>query len=420
MDNKDKQKPNLSPAKDLGSPGSRPAVSHSSLSSPRAATPRPARFGDRPLAPSEMLSRPETPNPHQAVLESLLNSGMPADKIEQEWQDYYQKLNDEDKHHLWRTLHGPLEDPPSQTSAELEGSPEPSPTPTAAQPEPKVRAGLGEFGRRFALGWQRSWATPESMRHDRRQVIAYNLKTVLVATGVGLGVYSLFQFTVWNENYLQPYLRPQANAAQAQVIVTPGATSVDPSPRLYIPKLAIELEVDYGVSRRQQAESFDDLNDRFQEALTDAVVHYPTSSLPGKGDNVVIMGHSGGNIFSEGNQNYKFAFSRLRDLTTGDLIVANYQGRQYVYKVYEKRVVEPSAVEVLRQSPKPHSITLITCDPPGNNVRRLVVFAQQISPTPSDRTSQGQLIDLEQLSGEGAVLPGNSPSLIESLRNPNY
>ncbi len=355
-------------------------------------------------------------------MESLLNSGMPADKIEQEWQRYYQGLHDHDKHHLWRTLHGPIDDDPDDGGL-AEAGPEPYTDQlgeeTSLQRQ-QARENLGELGRRFHRGWQKSWQTPESMRHSRRQVIAYNLKTVLVAAGVALAVYSAFQFTVWNEIYLQPYLRPRANAAQAQVIVTPGVTLVDPTPRLYIPKLAIELAVDYEVPRRQTVESFDDLNERFQEALTEAVVHYPTSALPGQGQNVVIMGHSGGNIFSEGNRNYKFAFSRLRDLKGGDLIVANYQSRQYVYKVYEYRVVPPSAVDVLRQAPKPHSITLITCDPPGNNVSRLVVFAEQISPAPSGQTAQGQLIDLDQLAGDGAVLPGNSPSLLDSLRSPNY
>lgn len=372
-----------------------------------------------------MTARTETHNPHLAALESLLNSGMPADKIEQEWQGYYQQLHDDDKHHLWQTLHGPIGgDQPEEPAPAPETKPEPELELSKKKPpqlRQQARENIGEFGRRFQRGWQKSWQTPESIKHSRRQVIAYNLKTVLVAAGVGLGVYSLFQFTVWNENYLQPYLRPQANAVQAQVIVTPGATLLDdPSPQLYIPKLAIELDVDYGVPRRQTAETFDDLNNRFQEALTDAVVHYPTSSLPGQGDNVVIMGHSGGNFFSEGNPNYKFAFSRLRDLDPGDLIVANYQRRQYVYKVYENRVILPNAVEVLRQAPKPDSITLITCDPPGNNAKRRVVFAQQISPIPSGQSGQGQLIDLDQISGEGAVLPGNSPSLLDSLRSPNY
>ena len=399
--------------------------SQSSSAPPRAATPRPARFGDRPLPPSEMSARAEPQNPHQAVLESLLNSGLPADKIEQEWQTYYQALPDGDKHHLWQTLHGPIDEPQAP-----DPEPEPEPELILSSPSEPARGAVGlrqqaqrsfgEFSRRFHRGWQKSWQTPESIKHSRRQVIAYNLKTVLVATVVGLGVYSLFQFTVWNENHLQPYLRPQANAAQAQVIVTPGATLVDPAPRLYIPKLAIELNVDYEVPRRQAEESFDDLNKRFQGALTNAVVHYPTSSLPGEGSNVVIMGHSGGNFFSEGNPNYKFAFSRLRDLTTGDLIVANYGSRQYVYKVYESRVVLPSAVEVLRQAPKPNSITLITCDPPGNNIKRLVVWAEQISPIPSDQSTGGQLIDLDQLTGDGAVLPGNSPSLFESLTSPDY
>ena len=394
--------------------------------SPRAAVPNPVRS----LSPADRIEietpiRPAQENPHQAVLESLLQTGLSPDRIEAQWQDYYQSLSDHEKHNLWRTLHG---QPPEEPAESAESGPDEPESLTAVaasklvalEAAKQTKENLGEFGRRFHRGWQESWQTPESIRGNRRQVIAYNLKTVVVAAAVFLAVYSAFHITVWNEKYLQPYLRPQANAAHAQVIITPGATLVDPEPRLYIPKLATELDVDYEVLRRQPGESATSLHNRFQAALTDSVVRYPTSSLPGQGHNIVIMGHSGSNIFSQGSPNYKFAFSRLNDLNGGDLLVLNYQRRQFVYKVYEKRVVQPNEISVLRQAPQDYTLTLITCDPPGSNVRRLVVFAGQISPIPTGQTSAGQLIDIDQLGDDEAFLPGNTPSLLDSLRSPDY
>ncbi len=398
--------------------------SYASPASPRAATPQPARSLSPPVrAEVNTPTRPPQANPHQTVLESLLQSGLEPVEIEAEWQRYYQGLHDNDKHHLWQTLHGLPESSdwlPASEAVDKSSEAKPVGGPRPKKTIKQTQGNLEELSRRFQRGWQQSWQVPDSIQGNRRQVIAYNVKTVVVAVVVGLGVYSVFHIGIWNENYLQPYLRPQANAARAQVIITPGVQLTDPEPRLYIPKLATELDVDYEVQRRQSGESSGELHNRFQAALTDSVVHYPTSALPGQGHNAVIMGHSGGNIFSPGSPNYKFAFSRLRDLNTDDLLVLNYQRRQFVYKVYEKRVVLPSEVSVLRRAPRDHSLTLITCDPPGSNVRRLVVFAQQISPTPTGQTGQGQLIDLDQLGDEDAFLPGNTPSLLDSLRNPDY
>ncbi|HYH35891.1 MAG TPA: hypothetical protein VD706_00095, partial [Candidatus Saccharimonadales bacterium] len=54
--------------------------------------------------------------------------------------------------------------------------------------------------------------------------------------------------------------------------------------------------------------------------------------------------------------------------------------------------------------------TLITCDPPGTSLRRLVVVGQQISPDPSGNT-QAAIPDTGGQSGTDTNLPGNGPTL---------
>jgi len=50
--------------------------------------------------------------------------------------------------------------------------------------------------------------------------------------------------------------------------------------------------------------------------------------------------------------------------------------------------------------------TLITCDPPGTSLHRLVVVGEQVSPDPSANT-QAEAVD----ATAGSALPGNGPTL---------
>ena len=346
-------------------------------------------------------------NRHQSFLQSLISAGLDSHQIENEWRRYYNSLSPEDKQHVWQMVQ-------SRTTT--------SRPPVIPQPTPfiQTRPSLLEIGKNMLSKaknlrqWR--WRQPTKLGGQKNYILKQNLKALGIGAAAFCLTYGLFQITFFNENYLQPYIRPAVNVADAAVIITPGVQTVDPAPKLYIPKLALELAVDYDLEPRQPSETAADLEARFQNSLKDSVVHYPTTGQPGQGHNVVIVGHSGGNFFTSGNPNYKFAFSRLRDLGPDDLIVANYQSRQYVYKVYKRQIVNPADVWVLSKIFRPHSLVLITCDPPGGDRNRLIVWAEQISPNPSRQTKSGQLIDSDQLND----LPGNSPSLFNSLLNSQY
>ena len=52
-------------------------------------------------------------------------------------------------------------------------------------------------------------------------------------------------------------------------------------------------------------------------------------AMPGQIGNLVISGHSAGDIYS--NNQYKFIFSGLERLVDGDLIYINYNSVRYTY-----------------------------------------------------------------------------------------
>lgn len=133
-------------------------------------------------------------------------------------------------------------------------------------------------------------------------------------------------------------------------------------------------------------------------------MHYYNTADPGQNGNGVIFGHSSSNILNSGK--YKFAFVLLRKLEKDDVFYLEKDSKRYAYKVYDKKIVPPSDVSVLYRNDKPASMTLITCDPPGSSVNRLVVVGEQISPDPA--TNGAAPTDKPS---EPAILPSNSQSL---------
>jgi len=140
-------------------------------------------------------------------------------------------------------------------------------------------------------------------------------------------------------------------------------------------------------------------------------VHYPSTVKPGEQGNAAIFGHSSNNIFNPGK--YKFAFVLLHQLVPGDLFYLTYGGKVYTYKVYAKQVVKPSQVEVLNTvADKTATATLITCDPPGTSLNRLVVWGEQVSPDPSGATAPAATATTTP-----AKINGNGPSLWTRFTN---
>ena len=126
---------------------------------------------------------------------------------------------------------------------------------------------------------------------------------------------------------------------------------------------------------------------------------------PGEDGNAAFFGHSSNNIFNPGQ--YKFAFVLLHTLVKGDTFYLTYQHKVYVYQVINTQIVPPSDVSVLNDTEgHPATATLITCDPPGTSINRLVVTGIQISPDPATNTAAtyNSLATPTQLASNGPSL----------------
>lgn len=117
------------------------------------------------------------------------------------------------------------------------------------------------------------------------------------------------------------------------------------------------------------------------KALEQGVAHYGFTALPSDGEgNVFLTGHSSYLPWAPGK--YKSVFANLDRLDPGDQLAVSFRGVVYLYEVTEKKVVKPSELSVLDQSPEP-TLTMMTCVPIGTNLNRLVVVADLISAKPT-------------------------------------
>jgi sortase A len=212
----------------------------------------------------------------------------------------------------------------------------------------------------------------------------------------------LLLFSFFNERFIAPFISPSRQVSATPIVGS--GSDIGPDNEIIIPKINLEVPVVYGSDTTSE--------DAIQKNLENGVVHYSTSAKPGENGNVVIVGHSSNNILNKGK--YKFAFVLLKKLEIGDTFSLNQGGKRYTYQIYEKKIVKPTDVSVLGSAAKSNSATLITCDPPGTSLNRLIVIGTQISPDPSANPATTKQTPTLQSSG---VLPGNSPSLWQRVKN---
>lgn len=358
---------------------------------------------------------------HQKFMLDLKASGKSIAQIQTDWHDYYQSLDDVAKREVWQEFYeraggsswyknaantkqddggvkpaGPTEEPGIVVSERIT---------THAKPKAIARARRkAKPTRRQSKPAAKSTITKtetERRQYDRKQLAAkHNLQSLAFGLGVGLIVVIVFMFSFFNERFIVPFIRP-GSASATPIILNPASVSPTKQPEIIIPKINLEIPLVFDVQTTSDSQIL--------TALENGVVHYPTTVLPGQPGNSAYFGHSSNNIFSPGK--YKFAFTLLDKLAKGDIFYITYNKKIYVYKVFDRQIVAPSDVAVLNNIPGRTTATLITCDPPGTSLNRLVVWGEQISPAPSVSSHQQE----PKNASQPKAIVGNGPSLWERI-----
>lgn len=361
-------------------------------------------FEDEPSIQGELdeIKQVGAVSKHQKYLQNLTSSGKNIAEIQTAWHEYYQKLPDGEKHEVWQEFY-------SNQSRQTHFS-------DAQQAAiSKTATTNPQFGAKQRT--KKLPAGPQSVTDLKKKLVArvsadgrlsrkHHLKSLLFGVGAAGVVALAVVFMLFNQLFITPFISPSKTASATPLIVDPsGQANVGPETKIIIPKLNIEAPI--------VMDAADNEEKTIQAALEKGVTLYPNTGKPGELSNPVIFGHSSNNIFNSGN--YKFVFVLLSKLENGDTFMINYNAKQYVYRVFNKKVVKPNEVGVISEKPKPAMVTLITCDPPGSSANRLIVQAEQITPDPN--TNLASTAPTAETAGEPAVIPGNAESLFQRILN---
>jgi len=356
-----------------------------------------AIYSEEPLAIEEEqeIAHSGVHSKHQMYMQELMASGKSLADVQTAWHEYYQHLNDTEKHEVWQEFYT------QHTHMEQK-----SPTPThATTPKTTHLTPMSEEVRSKTMADLHKKLIHKISAGGKLKT-NHHLKSLAFSLGLASLVTGILFFITNNEKFLVPFVQPSKTVSAAPLIT--DGSGVGPETKVVVPKINLEANI--------IIEQFDPSNEAVTwDILEKGVVLYPYTGLPGDKDrNPVFFGHSSNNIFNNGAA--KFVFVRLHELQVGDTYAINYGGKQYVYKVFARHVVAPTQVEFLYQKPsdlgKVAMSTLITCDPPGTAYKRLILQGEQISPDPGANIAPSTPTEAPT---KAKAVPSNSPSLLKRL-----
>ncbi len=151
--------------------------------------------------------------------------------------------------------------------------------------------------------------------------------------------------------HLQRWVQPTAAPDSAAAAINIEEQAVPPPTRIVIPKINVDAPIVGGVG---------------WEDLKKGVGHLPGSAHPGQRGNLYLAAH---------NDIYGEIFRYLGELEPGDEYFIYSDRQKFRYVVKEKRIIEPTEVEVMLPTTEPVA-TLQTCYPYLINTHRLVVVGE--------------------------------------------
>ena len=226
----------------------------------------------------------------------------------------------------------------------------------------------------------------------------------------GLSVLLVFMFLQYNRiifGAVAAYTTPGAINPQNIIVDASTDVTVGPEPRIIIPKINVDAPVIYGAASDTKSQS---------KAMEKGVAHFSipgASAVPGEIGNAVFAAHSSNDAFAGGD--YKFVFAQNEKLVKGDIIYMNYNGKRYTYKITSTEVVMPTEVSKVQINTDKPMLTLVSCVPLGTAEKRLLIFAEQISPDPSKATATSESSSNQQQSNNSNIPGKPEPTLLEKL-----
>ncbi|MEO5950303.1 MAG: sortase [Candidatus Saccharimonadales bacterium] len=337
----------------------------------------------------------EAENPYDRTLANADSPQVEQNQWQQyhsAWQDYYQKYYERyyiGQVHKARTV---LEDHVHQTQ----------PVVATLQKSDEVPNATESLDKKEALYELRSKLL-DSVQTSAKKVRKSRHFIPITAASLVMVIFLFLQYNRVLFANVQAYVSPGSIDPQ-NIIVDPNTdVVVSQDPKLIIPKINVDVPVIYDTQPDYTSQ---------MKAMESGVAYFGipgANSKPGQVGNTVLSGHSSNDFLDSGD--YKFIFALLEKLGTGDTIYVNYQGKRYIYTVTKTEVVKPTDVAKLVYPTDKPVLTLITCTPLGTSQNRLLVTAEQISPSPSAAAAA----PTNSGTPSTQTIPGNSPTFVQRI-----
>ncbi len=155
------------------------------------------------------------------------------------------------------------------------------------------------------------------------------------------------------------------NVSFTSTTLTESQNNQDQSGYLAISSIGVKAPVMFTRSHSQNV---------FSALLKTGVLHYPDSVMPGQQGTAIILGHSSPPNWPK--INYDRVFNDLEKLQPNDEVSVSFQDKDYKYQV--KRIFWVNKGEDLSShlTSGKSMLLLVSCWPPGHNVKRIVVEAE--------------------------------------------
>lgn len=177
----------------------------------------------------------------------------------------------------------------------------------------------------------------------------------------GIGILTLTFFPVIKEEVKYNLQRPNLLSSSYQELAP-----IDADFGLVIPKIGANAKIIPNV------DPYD--SKIYQQALTRGVAHAKGTVFPGETGNSFIFSHSSANFYEASR--YNSVFYLLNKLEKDDEIDVFVKHTKLVFKVTAKRLVASQDVSYLDAQASEPTLTLMTCWPPGTNLKRLLIIAE--------------------------------------------
>ena len=277
-----------------------------------------AIYEDEPDAKEEIKEAEAAPkrSAHQQVMHELSNSGMSLAEIQKAWHEYYANLDNKGKHEVWREFYANSNGQPTpagtaykkaankHTAAVAEHKQQATQKAEAIEPQPELqlhptaetdnqhRVVVAEHqtmteapvadknpvkstrAKRGANALRKHVVEKVKLSAAQQEKAKQHAHSLLFGIGSGALVIVIFLFSFFNEMIIAPFIQPSRAVSETPIILTSNSVAVSENPEVIIPKINVQIPVDYTQKSVQE--------DDFQASLENGIVHYASINMPGE------------------------------------------------------------------------------------------------------------------------------------------